>query len=73
MFLKQITAGMALIGLATAPVMAQAAAPATAPVEGENALGGEDNGGLFALIGVVAVLLIGAFTLIDDTDQPVSP
>lgn len=72
MFLKKLTAGAAVFGLAAVPVMAQADAIAVAPIQGENALDGENSGGLLALIGIVAVLLIGAFTLIDD-DEPVSP
>ena len=69
---KNILAGVAALGLVTTSVVAQADTPATAPVSGESQLGGENSGGLIALLAVLAVIAIGAFTLIDDDDEPIS-
>ena len=69
---KYVLASVAALGLVTTSAIAQASAPVAAPVTGESQLGGDNSGGTLALIGVLAVLLVGALTLIDD-DEPVSP
>ena len=70
---KQIFAGVAALGLVATPVIAQAVEPIQAlqPIDGENALGGE-NGGTIALVAVLAALLAGGLFLIDGEDDPIS-
>lgn len=69
---KYVLASVAALGLVTTSAIAQVNAPVAAPVTDESQLGGENSGGIIALVGVLTVLLVGAFTLIDD-DEPVSP
>lgn len=71
MLMKKLTAGVAMLGLAATPVLAQVAVPATAPVQSENALG-EESGGTIALIAVVAIVVIGAILLSNGDDDPIS-
>ena len=69
---KYVLASVAALGLVTTTAIAQVNAPVAAPITDENQLGGENSGGLLALLGVAAVLLVGALTLIDDDDDPIS-
>ena len=70
MIKKNIFAALAVVGLASAPVMAQVAAP----VEAESELGG-GSAGLIAAGFIAGILAIGVFAFADgdDDDAPVSP
>lgn len=70
---KALLGGLAAATLAAQPIAATASSYAAAPVEGENAMGGEGSG----LLGIgVFVAVVAAFYLIadsDDSDEPSSP
>lgn len=69
MITKKIAAGIAVLGLATAPVMAQVA-PSIAPVSSENELGGDSS---FVALGLLAgIVAIAVLAVADDDDEPVS-
>lgn len=72
MKLKAMLAAAAALGLASAPVAAQAATAdrAAAPAAGENALGGNGTaiGAIFAVLVFVAFLVTSA----SEDDEPVS-
>ncbi len=71
MKLKSIGLAIAALGLATAPVGAQAVmTDRSAPVAGESELEGE-NGILIALLAAAAV--IAGIIIIADDDDPTSP
>lgn len=72
---KIFVTGLAALGLAATPVMAEAIAPTTQPVAGANELGGEGSGGAFALALLAGILAIIVITVVDDDngdDDPVS-
>ncbi|MEL6877817.1 MAG: hypothetical protein AAGL68_06940 [Pseudomonadota bacterium] len=71
MIRTKIIASAAVLGLATAPVMAQVAAPVIAPVEGESEL--EGSGSIIALALVAGIAAIAVFAIADGDDDPVSP
>ncbi len=71
MIRNKVVAGLAVLGLATAPVMAQVAAPALAPVEGESELG--EGGSIIALGLLAGIIAIAVFAFADGDDDPVSP
>lgn len=72
---KIFMTGLAALGLAATPVMAEAIAPTTQPVTSDNELGDEGSGGAIALALLAGVLAIIVITVIDDDngdDDPVS-
>ena len=72
---KILMTGLAALGLAATPVMAEAITPAAQPVVGANELGGEGSGGAIALALLAGVLAVLVITIIDDDngdDDPVS-
>lgn len=72
MTIRTSLAAAALVGLAAMPAAASAA-PATAPIQGENELGGGD-GVLFAVLAAAIIAAYVFFTIeADDEDGAVSP
>ncbi len=70
MLKKKVVAGLAVLGLATAPVMAQVA-PAIAPIADESELGGENSS--FLALGLLAgIVAIAVFAIADSDDDPIS-
>ena len=72
MLKKKLIAATAVLGLASAPVVAQVSAPQFAPVDAENELGG-GSAGIIAgalILGIVAMAVL-AFAD-DDDDSPIS-
>ena len=72
MRIKTIILGAAAAAFAAAPIVAQAAGRASAPVEGENALGYPESGTQLIVLALVAAAIIGGIELFGD-DEPSSP
>lgn len=73
MRLKTILLGAAAASLASAPIVAQAASRAAAPVEGKNALGYPESATQLIVLAVVAAAIIVGISLTDGDDEPSSP
>ena len=70
MRMKALLGGLAAAALAAQPVAAAEMSRASAPAEGESAMGGE--GGLIGLAVFVAVVAAFFFIASSDNDDPVS-
>lgn len=68
---KKIASVLAVASLATAPVMAQAADRASAPVSEGSQLEDGDSTHLLIILGVVAAIIAGT-TIFDNDDDPIS-
>lgn len=71
MRLKTILLGAAAASLAGAPIVAQAASRAAAPVSGESALGYDNSGTQLIVLALVAAVIVAGISLTDD--EPSSP
>lgn len=73
MRLRTILLGAAAAIAASAPIVAQAAGRAEAPVAGENELGADENGVRLLVLALIAAVIVGGIALFDDEDDATSP
>lgn len=73
MRLKTVLLAAAATSLAGAPIVAQAADRAAAPVAGANALGFEGSATQLIVLAAIVAAIVGGIALTDDDEDPASP